>query len=36
VLEPQDRDRFKILTGMLPKQVAGPADTMLSWLVSAK
>jgi hypothetical protein len=33
VLEPEDRDRFKILTGMLPKPVAGPVDTFLSLLV---
>jgi hypothetical protein len=34
VLEPEDRNRFKILTGMLPKRVAGPVDTMLSWLIA--
>jgi hypothetical protein len=36
VLEPEDRDRFEILAGMLPKPVAGPVDTMLSWLTSGE
>jgi len=29
VLEPEDRDRFEILTGMLPKPLAGPAHKIL-------
>jgi O-antigen/teichoic acid export membrane protein len=33
VLEPEDRDRFRILTGMLPKPIAGPADKILSLLI---
>jgi hypothetical protein len=33
VLEPEDQDRFKILTGALPKPIAGPMDTFLSLLV---
>jgi O-antigen/teichoic acid export membrane protein len=32
VLEPEDRDRFKILTGMLPRPIAGPASKILSLL----
>jgi O-antigen/teichoic acid export membrane protein len=32
VLEPEDRDRFRILTGMLPKPLAGPANRILSLL----
>jgi O-antigen/teichoic acid export membrane protein len=33
VLEPEDQDRFKILTGALPKPIAGPMDTFLSLLI---
>jgi O-antigen/teichoic acid export membrane protein len=33
VLEPEDRDRFKILAGMLPRPIAGPVDKMLSLLI---
>jgi len=33
VLEPEDRDRFHILTGMLPKPLAGPADKIISLLI---
>ena len=33
VLEPEDYGRFKLLAGMLPKPVAGPADKILSLLV---
>jgi O-antigen/teichoic acid export membrane protein len=32
VLEPEDRDRFKLLAGMLPKPLAGPVDNLLSLL----
>jgi hypothetical protein len=33
VLEPEDQDRFKILTGMLPKPIARPVNTILLMLV---
>jgi hypothetical protein len=33
VLEPEDRDRFSILTGMLPKLIAGPIEKLLSILI---
>jgi hypothetical protein len=33
VLEPEDRDRLRILTGMLPKPIAGPVDKILSLLI---
>jgi hypothetical protein len=33
VLEPEDRDRFNILTMMLPKPIAGPANRLLSVLI---
>jgi O-antigen/teichoic acid export membrane protein len=33
VLEPEDRDRFKIMTGMLPLPIAGPVAKMLSLLI---
>ncbi|MGC9158365.1 MAG: polysaccharide biosynthesis C-terminal domain-containing protein [Terracidiphilus sp.] len=33
VLEAEDRDRFRILTGMLPRLVAGPVDRLLTLLV---
>jgi hypothetical protein len=33
VLEPEDHSRFRILTGMLPKAIAGPADKILSLLI---
>lgn len=33
VLEQQDRARFNVLTGMLPKPMAQPADLLLRWLI---
>jgi O-antigen/teichoic acid export membrane protein len=33
VLEPEDRTRFTILTGMLPKRFIGPADKIVSLLI---
>ncbi|MGA3372310.1 MAG: oligosaccharide flippase family protein [Terracidiphilus sp.] len=33
VLEPEDRARFNMLSGMLPKAIAGPANAALSLLV---
>jgi O-antigen/teichoic acid export membrane protein len=33
VLEPEDRDRFSILTRMLPKLIAGPIEKLLSILI---
>jgi len=33
VLEPEDRARFSVLTGMLPKAFAGPANKVLSLLI---
>jgi O-antigen/teichoic acid export membrane protein len=33
VLEPEDRDRFNILTAMLPNPIAGPANRLLSVLI---
>jgi len=33
VLEPEDRDRFSILTGMMPKRIAGPVDKIMSLLI---
>jgi O-antigen/teichoic acid export membrane protein len=33
VLEPEDRNRFHILTGMLPKPFAGPAAKIISLLI---
>jgi O-antigen/teichoic acid export membrane protein len=36
VLEPEDRDRFKLLAEMLPKPLAGPADKVISLLVRAE
>jgi len=33
VLEPEDHDRFKILTGILPKRISGSADKLLSLLI---
>jgi O-antigen/teichoic acid export membrane protein len=33
VLEPEDRDRFRTLTGMLPKPIAMPLDKILSLLI---
>ena len=33
VLEPEDRDRFKLLTAMLPRPIAGPVDRLLSVLI---
>jgi O-antigen/teichoic acid export membrane protein len=33
VLEPEDRARFSILTGMMPKSIAGTADKVLSLLI---
>jgi hypothetical protein len=35
VLEPEDRTRFGVLTGMLPKFFAGPANKALSLLIRA-
>jgi O-antigen/teichoic acid export membrane protein len=36
VLEPEDHGRFKTLTGMLPRPVAGPADKILLLLARPK
>ena len=33
VLEPEDRVRFRVLIGMLPKQLSGPADKFVSLLI---
>lgn len=33
VLEPQDRARFNILTGSLPRLIAGPVNSLLSLLI---
>jgi O-antigen/teichoic acid export membrane protein len=33
VLESEDRARFRILTGMLPNSIAGPADKLVSLLI---
>src|ERR1017187_7553265 len=33
VLEPEDHDRFKIMTGILPKKVAGPFNVFLTLLI---
>ena len=33
VLEPEDRDRFRMLTEMLPKPIAGPVDKFLALLI---
>ncbi len=33
VLEPEDHDRFKILTAILPKRISGSADKLLSLLI---
>jgi O-antigen/teichoic acid export membrane protein len=33
VLEPEDRDRFNILTAMLPRPIAGPVNRLLSVLI---
>jgi len=33
VLEPQDLDRFTLLSSMLPKPIAKPANAVLSWMV---
>jgi O-antigen/teichoic acid export membrane protein len=33
VLEPEDQDRFKIVTGMLPKPIARPLNTIILMLV---
>ncbi len=33
VLEPEDHDRFKVLTGILPKRVARPLNTFLTLLI---
>jgi len=33
VVEPEDRDRLGILTGMLPKSIAGPTAKMVSLLI---
>jgi hypothetical protein len=36
VLEPEDRARFSILTGMMPKSIAGTADKILSLLIRSQ
>lgn len=33
VLEPEDKARFNILTGMLPKRLSAPADKVISFLI---
>ena len=33
VLQPEDRARFSIMTGSLPKRIAGPVDALLSLLI---
>ena len=33
VLEPEDRARFSVLTGMLPKPIAGTLDKVVSLLI---
>ena len=33
VLEPEDRARLSVVTGMLPKSIAGPVDKMVSMLI---
>jgi hypothetical protein len=33
VLEPEDHNRFKILTGILPKRISGSADKLISLLI---
>jgi O-antigen/teichoic acid export membrane protein len=33
VLEEEDRARLRVLTGMLPKPIVGPADKMVSFLI---
>ena len=33
VLEPEDRDRFNTLTGLLPKKIGAPAKGLLSLLI---
>jgi O-antigen/teichoic acid export membrane protein len=33
VLEPEDRDRFRVLTGMMPKAIAGPANRIVTLLI---
>jgi O-antigen/teichoic acid export membrane protein len=33
VLEPEDHDRFKILTGILPKPISGPVNKFLTLLI---
>jgi hypothetical protein len=36
VLEPQDRDRLRILTGMLPSRFAQPVEKILGSLIRQK
>jgi O-antigen/teichoic acid export membrane protein len=36
VLEHEDRARFSIVTGMLPKMIAGPADRCVAWLIRSE
>jgi O-antigen/teichoic acid export membrane protein len=36
VLEPEDRYRFKLLTGMLPRALNGPVENLLSLLIRPK
>jgi O-antigen/teichoic acid export membrane protein len=33
VLEPEDQDRFRVLTGMLPKSIAGPVNRIVTLLI---
>jgi O-antigen/teichoic acid export membrane protein len=33
VLEPEDHDRFKTLTCMLPKPIGEPVDSVLTWMI---
>jgi hypothetical protein len=33
VLEPEDRDRVRLLSRLLPKRVAGPVESVLSVLI---
>ena len=36
VLEPEDRDRFATLTGMLPESIANPVDAVMLMLIRPK
>jgi O-antigen/teichoic acid export membrane protein len=33
VLEPEDHPRLRVLTAMLPRQIASPADKFVTWLI---